>query len=1006
MKILRIQFQNINSLRGEHQIDFSNGPLNSAGLFAITGPTGSGKTTLLDVISLALYDRVPRHNEKITKGFIEKTGSILTRNTEEAYAEVEYECPKGKYVSKWSISTARTGKLRDYDMELSEADTGKFIDLKKNDIPNKNEELIGLSYDQFIKSILLAQGEFSKFLKSKKDERGNLLEKITGTSIYRELGRLAFEKYKQFGHELDDLKKRESILLEEKLNPTEVDSLTKQIESIKTLLNTETEKHQGFQKQLELKEALNQLKVNIQSLEKEKTSLTHQLNSFTVEHGERLRKHEAILPFGELLNQWNSTQTEIEKTSTQSQELDRQQKSILEQIDSEIISIKTFIQKEVEATNAITEIERFTEEIEAFNQEIQQVRQDFSNALNLTKQHAKAIDFPISVKDQKLNQENLNRWIDKHDSELTAIKNEWKEEILKNPEQKIELNTQQIQNLRIATEQGKQLNRNKEEYIRVEKENQSITKRLDELPQQLISTSKDLKIIDLKLENLNQELKFRELSKSLEEHRSQLKDNEPCPLCGALEHPFATHFETKEDDLATAIATKTSERNALQAKVGQYKSEQDQLAKVKSNQDQQLTRLKDEIEAIQTKLKSLTSNISIEEIPTRIDQLEKESIQLNKFIELNTSRSVLEELKPLILELNQLHEKGTKLAEELKKKYAGKNIRQETDQIKQKWNQLVQSKSFLETQLKTANTHIGQLKEVLNSNENHLKGDLQALGYNSPKNALLDKLNENEFNQLKSRQNQLQTESNKIEVQLNTLTQQLEEKKKQEVEIELTKLKTAIHQHQANIDQHNNQLIELQAKSNRQASILLQLKTLKTEMDQQLSQNKKWMLLNKYIGDAQGKNFSTFAQELTLQQLVYLANKRLVGLTNRYQLDIPIANEDESLIIIDQHMGDMRRSVKTLSGGESFIMSLSLALALSDLASRNVEINSLFIDEGFGTLDPETLDQTLDTLEKLQAESNKTIGIISHVSALKERISTQIQISRNGQGNSSIAIRA
>lgn len=132
---------------------------------------------------------------------------------------------------------------------------------------------------------------------------------------------------------------------------------------------------------------------------------------------------------------------------------------------------------------------------------------------------------------------------------------------------------------------------------------------------------------------------------------------------------------------------------------------------------------------------------------------------------------------------------------------------------------------------------------------------------------------------------------------------------------------------------------------------------------------------------------------------------RLKDLSDRYRLDTPQENEDDSLVAIDEHMGGQRRSVKTLSGGETFILSLSMALALSDLASRNVEINSLFIDEGFGTLDPETLDQTLDTLERLQASSSKTIGIISHVDSLKERIATQIQLKRNGQGYSSLSIK-
>ena len=163
-------------------------------------------------------------------------------------------------------------------------------------------------------------------------------------------------------------------------------------------------------------------------------------------------------------------------------------------------------------------------------------------------------------------------------------------------------------------------------------------------------------------------------------------------------------------------------------------------------------------------------------------------------------------------------------------------------------------------------------------------------------------------------------------------------------------------------------------------------------------------MLNELIGDSTGKRFNEFAQDLTLSQLIQLANKRLESLSDRYRIDKPMDDEDDSLMAIDDHMGGQRRSVKTLSGGETFILSLSMALALSDLASKNVEINSLFIDEGFGTLDPEMLDQTLDTLEKLQAESSKTIGIISHVDSLKERIGTQIQLTRNGQGYSSLEI--
>ena len=163
-------------------------------------------------------------------------------------------------------------------------------------------------------------------------------------------------------------------------------------------------------------------------------------------------------------------------------------------------------------------------------------------------------------------------------------------------------------------------------------------------------------------------------------------------------------------------------------------------------------------------------------------------------------------------------------------------------------------------------------------------------------------------------------------------------------------------------------------------------------------------MLNKLIGDSQGDRFNKFVQDLTLIQLLKLANKHLLELAPRYLLSEPNKNENESLTVIDKDMGNQRRSVKTLSGGESFLISLALALALSDLASNNVKINSLFIDEGFGMLDPESLDQTLDTLERLQEHSQKRIGIISHIDALKERITTQIKIHQNGSGLSTLKI--
>ena len=170
-----------------------------------------------------------------------------------------------------------------------------------------------------------------------------------------------------------------------------------------------------------------------------------------------------------------------------------------------------------------------------------------------------------------------------------------------------------------------------------------------------------------------------------------------------------------------------------------------------------------------------------------------------------------------------------------------------------------------------------------------------------------------------------------------------------------------------------------------------------------------WSYLSGLIGSADGSKFRRFAQGLTLDHLVYLANKQLVRLHGRYQLqrkqvDNGAASNDVlGLSVIDTWQADTIRDTKTLSGGESFLVSLALALALSDLVSHKTSIDSLFLDEGFGTLDSETLDTALDALDNLNA-SGKMIGVISHIEAMKERIPVQIQVRKsNGIGVSKLA---
>ena len=165
---------------------------------------------------------------------------------------------------------------------------------------------------------------------------------------------------------------------------------------------------------------------------------------------------------------------------------------------------------------------------------------------------------------------------------------------------------------------------------------------------------------------------------------------------------------------------------------------------------------------------------------------------------------------------------------------------------------------------------------------------------------------------------------------------------------------------------------------------------------------KVWVKLNELVGSADGTKFKKFAQGITLDQLINLANQHLNILSSRYTL----ARTQDKLLeleVVDAYQGNVVRPVSTLSGGESFIVSLALALGLSELASQKIAIDSLFLDEGFGTLDEDSLETALNALNLLQS-GGKMVGVISHVEALKERIPLQIKVIPNGDGTSFVEI--
>jgi len=565
-------------------------------------------------------------------------------------------------------------------------------------------------------------------------------------------------------------------------------------------------------------------------------------------------------------------------------------------------------------------------------------------------------------------------------------------------------------------------------------------------------------------EALLREMAFIRKIEELEDHRAKLEDGKPCPLCGSTEHPFAegnvpvpdvieqkieslTRLINKAEDQEAAIRTLEQAETTARKNLNDSEKLETNAITDRKAAEKTLAELKDVLTKLRTGFDELKVAVSgkleplgIKEIPESEVEALLESLksrlkawqeQVQQKTEIEKQIAAIDsEVKRLdavidtqVKALTEKQENLERLKKELadgtderKQLYGDKKPDDEegrlnkaiadAEEVEKKARSL---NTALQQKLTTAKTHVDSLKKrieqrapELNKAETDFSAALATAGFSDEKQFLDARLSTEQQEVLSARAKELddgQTDLNARqkdrEARLATeRARKVSDKTLEELEAQCREYEGALKELRDAISGLKHKLSENSVAKERAEEKQVTIEARKREC-------RRWDKLHGLIGSADGKKYRNFAQGLTFELMVGHANLQLQKMNDRYLLLRDDAQPLE-LNVIDNYQAGEIRSTRNLSGGESFIVSLSLALGLSKMASRNVRVDSLFLDEGFGTLDEEALETALETLAGLQ-QDGKLIGIISHVSALKERIGTQITITSVSGGRSSLA---
>ncbi|MDO0958494.1 exonuclease subunit SbcC [Staphylococcus haemolyticus] len=982
-------------------IDFEQ--INKEQLFLISGKTGSGKTMLFDGIVYALFGKASTEgrNEGELRSHFADGKSPMSVEYEFKINDKKFKISRQAGFIKEGNTSLTPGKLDVFEFD----EESQLYELRESKISSGNgfiKDLLGINAEQFRQLFILPQGEFKKFLVSNSSDKQSILRTLFNSIRFEEMQNLLLNQVKDEKKQIESRYSRIQILWEDietfendeliqfkSLNSMQTKDIIKaipQFELVGQHLNEEYEQlkseHNDALEAIKRKiEENNKLIESLKELDRNKDKKVQlEKNKDSIEKLKaELRKIIEIKPLSQLYNQRNTKEQKYENTKVKLN-------SILEELNELNVKLEKF-KKEKEILN------EQLEDINIKSEYIDKTKQFYSNINKYREAFNEIKQNETYLKENNQKQEENKNLIDKLNNDIAKIdvNNENIDEI-----------TQEIFQLTNTFDKKVTLRENKKKY-------QSLSQKYNETENSIKKTKEQISDLKLQLENIDKSnIDLNDKQTFIQEIQNALHVGDTCPICGNEIESLNEHI--KFDEIAKNQNLIKEVNNQLNKKINEL-TKLETISDYISNQMSELEINDDEISDINEIEQQLrTKNKEKEKLQIQIKQREKLKSALDKHKDIKHSLQIKHE------KLLSLKHQFETLINEFKS-YTNYDETNKFEQCFKQYEQIVtdyvsksevlekeinQTKQQIEIETNNLNNNklaIKELEQEISGHSDEINQEMKRIGLNSYKDVeiLLSKLENKE--QIEMKIQQYEHDHQKLTLEIERLSKLTKDNKSESVE-KLEATKTEI---ESNYNKYveASATIQYQVQKNKDKfnSIMDHINYLEKELKEQ----QEIFELSEVLSGKNSKKLTleNYVLIYYLERIIHQANIRLERMSGeRYQLkrreSISHGYSGLEIEVFDFH-SNKSRHISSLSGGETFQASLALALGLSEVVqqeSGGITLESMFIDEGFGTLDQETLETALDTLVKLKT-SGRMVGIISHVSELKQRIPLILEVTSN-----------